>query len=328
VGTGVLLRRLAVVAFCAAEWVSAGGVRAEDTQSGIESRESLSDAWWTGPMLANSAETMPPRHFLVEPYVYVVHAANSDSFGSSAYILYGLLDRLTIGITPVIGYKTASGMPSSSGIAIGDFALVTQYRLTMFNEGNWIPTTSIYIQQSLPTGKYDRLGNRPTNGFGSGVFSTQIALNTQEPFWLPNGRILRMRFNLWGSISTAADVEDVSVYGTAQGFRGTAKPGTSFFVNAAWEYSLTQRWVLALDVIYGYSANTRIAGYTTKGVNMKKNRQSTVINSGVRESFGFAPAIEYNFSSRVGILLGVRLIPFGQNTTPTVTPVVAINFVH
>jgi hypothetical protein len=325
--TGVLVCRFAVVALCAAEAV-ATGVQAQDIQSDTEGRQSLSDAWWTGPMLANSAETMPRGHILVEPYVYAVHAANSDNFGSSAYILYGLLNRLTVGVIPVIGFKTANGVPSSSGIGIGDFSLVTQYRLTEFNEGSWIPSASIYIQQSLPTGKYDHLGDRPTNGLGSGAFITQIALNTQEPFWLPNGRILRMRLNVGGSLSTAAHIEDVSVYGTKQGFRGSAKPGSSLFVDAAWEYSLTRRWVVALDLIYGFSAETRIRGYTVHGIKTHNNRQVTPINSGTSDYFGFAPAIEYNFSSRVGILAGVRLIPLGHNTIPTMTLVVALNFVH
>ena len=32
-------------------------------------RQSRDDAWWTGPMLANSAETLPKGHFLVESYL-------------------------------------------------------------------------------------------------------------------------------------------------------------------------------------------------------------------------------------------------------------------
>ena len=30
-------------------------------------RQSLDDAWWTGPMLAPSAATLPQGHFLIEP---------------------------------------------------------------------------------------------------------------------------------------------------------------------------------------------------------------------------------------------------------------------
>ncbi|MGH8305309.1 MAG: hypothetical protein ACRETG_06825, partial [Steroidobacteraceae bacterium] len=35
-------------------------------------RESLAEAWWTGPLLAPNASTFPPGHALVETYVYDV----------------------------------------------------------------------------------------------------------------------------------------------------------------------------------------------------------------------------------------------------------------
>ena len=31
-------------------------------------RQSLSDAWWTGPIAAAGADTLPPGHVLFEPY--------------------------------------------------------------------------------------------------------------------------------------------------------------------------------------------------------------------------------------------------------------------
>src|SRR5580698_1207607 len=70
--------------------------------------QSMSDAWWTGPMLANSAETLPPGHFLFEPYLYDIRAPRSDSFGSRTYILYGLVNRFSIGMIPTFGYNRIS----------------------------------------------------------------------------------------------------------------------------------------------------------------------------------------------------------------------------
>jgi len=34
--------------------------------------QSRDDAWWTGPMLAPSAATLPQGHVLVEPYLFNV----------------------------------------------------------------------------------------------------------------------------------------------------------------------------------------------------------------------------------------------------------------
>src|SRR5215813_1358557 len=82
-------------------------------------RQSLDDAWWTGPMLAPSAATLPRGHFLIEPYLYDVIVVGhydrdgirrsepvSHGFGSLVYALYGLSDRLTVGVIPTAGYNT------------------------------------------------------------------------------------------------------------------------------------------------------------------------------------------------------------------------------
>jgi hypothetical protein len=58
----------------------------------------------------------------------------------------------------------------------------------------------------------------------------------------------RVRLDLTYTVSASTDVRDVSVYGTAAGFRGTARHGSAFTANAAWEYNATQHWALALDL--------------------------------------------------------------------------------
>jgi hypothetical protein len=275
-------------------------------------------------MLAPSPATLPRGHFLIEPYLYDVAAAHSHGFGSLTYMNYGLVDRVTVGMIPTAGFNKMSNGPSSSGVGLGDVTLQAQYRLTQFHKGSWVPTTSVAVQETFPTGKCDRLGERPGDGFGSGAYTTTLALYSQTYFWLPNGRILRMRFNVSQAFSNTANVEDVSVYGTEAGFRGHAKPGSSLFVDASWEYSLRRSWVLALDATYRHSGNTRAAGYNIQ----QTNQVQSVLDSGSSEAFGFAPAIEYSWNSKIGILLGARVIAIGHNTPATITPAVAINIVH
>jgi hypothetical protein len=129
-------------------------------------RQSLDDAWWTGPMLAPSGATLPRGHFLVEPYLYDVIAAHSNGFGSLTYVLYGLADH------------------------------------------------------------------------------------------------------------------------------------------------------------------TRVTGYNILDPNSVRNPPSIRLDSGSSDGFGFAPAIEYSWKPNLGVLLGARVIPPSHNTTASITPVVAINFVH
>lgn len=280
-------------------------------------------------MLANSAATLPRGHFLIESYLYDVVSTNqydqngarqrvprSDSFGSQSYLLYGLVDRFSVGLVPNFGFNTGSDGARSSRIGAGDLGVMTQFRLTGSDPYSRLPVVSINVQETLPTGKYDRLGSRPADGLGSGAYTTTLSLYSQKYFWLPTGRIMRMRLNVSQAYSGSAPIEDVSVYGTDAGFRGDAKPGQSTYINGAWEYSVTQRWVAALDATYRHARSTEVTGNTSAA------------SSGPSDAFGLAPAVEYNLSGNVGVLFGTRIIAAGRNTAASITPAVAVNIVH
>jgi hypothetical protein len=286
-------------------------------------RQQLGEAWWTGPMLANNASTLPRGHFLVEPYLYDVISPHTNGFSSLTYIEYGLANRLTVGLIPTFGYNKVSDALSSSGVGLGDVTVLAQYRLTQFHERHKLPTISFMLQETFPSGKYDQLPTHPSNGFGAGAYTTTLALNSQTYFWMPTGRILRMRLNATQSLSTHANVAGVSVYNTPTGFQGHAKPGASTYVDAAAEYSLTRNWVLALDATYRHTNNTRIAGN-----NPTQSPPNIQLNTGSSDAIGFAPALEYNWKPTIGVLVGTRIIALGHNTPTTITPAVAINYVH
>jgi len=315
---------------------SAVGQAQQSASSPSSNRQSLDDAWWTGPLLAPSAATLPPGHVLIEPYLFDVttqglydsngkrvRAPRNNEFGSLTYMNYGLFDRFTVGLIPTFGYNDVSAGTNSAGIGVGDLTLQAQYRLTQFREGHWLPTTSLNVQETLPTGAYDKLGNRPSDGLGSGACTTTLGLFSQTFFWMPNGRILRGRLNLQQAFSNNVTVQDVSVYGTSEGFRGHANPGSSLLVDLAAEYSMTREWVLAFDAIYRHQGNTAVTGYNTLNSN-----QPVQFNSGLSQEFGFAPAVEYNWKRSVGVIFGARFIGPGRNATHSITPVVAVNYVR
>jgi hypothetical protein len=289
-------------------------------------RQSLGDAWWTGPLLAPGAGTLPRGHILVEPYVYdvmqygaydvnghLIAAPRQNGFGNLTYVIYGLVNRFSVGLIPTLGYTKVSSGPSSSNIGMGDLGALAQYRLT---PDSWLVKASIAVQETFPTGTYENLGSNPNNGFGSGVYSTKVSLYMQTLAWMPNGRILRLRLNLSQSFSSHASLAGVSVYGTGTGFSGTVVPGNTFTADAAGEYSITRNWVFATDLVHGTTGDTLIEG------------GGIVNHLGWSDSFAFAPAFEYNWSPAVGIIAGVRLFPAGHNTSASVTPVFAINYVH
>jgi Putative MetA-pathway of phenol degradation len=300
-------------------------------------QQSRADAWWTGPMLAPNAATLPQGHALIEPYLFdIITSGHFDTsankhagplehdLGSLTYMLYGLTDDVTAGLIPRFLFNEPAGAPNSSGVGVGDLTLQLGYALTHYRDGGRTPDISLVLQETLPTGSYDRL-SRASDGVGAGAYTTSLSLYLQDYFWMPNGRILRARLDLTYGFSSSVSVHDESVYGTTSGFSGHAYPGDGVTADAAAEYSLTRSWVLALDVVYQHNDSTRLTG-TVAPMGAPAGAQIEH-ESGSSYSLGFAPAIEYNWSPRMGALLGVRIIEIGRNTTATVTPAIALNMV-
>lgn len=301
--------------------------------------QSREDAWWTGPMLAPSAATLPPGHVLIEPYLFDVmtdgrfdangtrHSTPGEhDIGSLTYMLYGLTDRVTVGMIPRFGFNEPAGAPNSSHPGLGDLTLQAGFGVTRFEDGHRTPAISVVLDETLPTGRYQRLA-RGSDGFGAGAYTTGLSVYSQDYLWMPNGRILRVRLDLTYSLSSSVGLHDASVYGTPVGFSGRAYPGNSFTADAAAEYSVTRNWVLALDVVYQHEGDTLVRGQLAPLAGGPKGGSFSAA-SGSAYALQLAPAIEYNFSSRIGVLLGVRIIAAGRNTASSVTPAVALNMVY
>lgn len=313
----------------------ASGVSAADDAPAEPVRQERADAWWTGPLLAPNASTFPAGHALVETYVFDVNdngqydrsgrhepAAGGHELGSLTYLIYGLTDRVSVGLLPRFFYDEPAGAPNSSSPGVGDLGAQLQFGLTSYHEGSWVPATAVVVGATLPTGRYDRLTN-PADGFGAGVYGASLSWYSQDFLWLPNGRILRVRLDLTYAISSSASIADQSVYGTAVGFRGHAHPGDSFTADAAAEYSVTRNWVLATDLVWVHNSSTRLTGSEPAA----GGPAFTDTQSGSSEYRAVAPAVEYNFSSRVGVIVGARIFVAGRNTGSSVTTAAAINMV-
>jgi len=126
------------------------------------------------------------------------------------------------------------------------------------------------------------------------------------------------RLNRLGRTLTFSNIEYThpayaSVYGTAGGFDGTARPGASLSFDNAWEYSLTRNWVLATDFYYRHDEPTSVRD--ANGI----RRTSSF------DTFAFVPAVEYNWSARIGVIVGARYIAARGNNPRSLTPIVALS---
>jgi hypothetical protein len=294
---------------------SAPALAADDSEAALADRyrAAMQDARWTGPLLASNANTLPKGHVYTEPYFFDAISGGEHHPGSSGFYQYGLLDDWTVGVQPFFSWGT---QPHNREIAIGDFKLLSQVRVSNFTPDHRVPSVAIVTNLVLPTGKYDRLG-ADKSGHGSGAFAPEIGVNVQQYLLLPNGRLLRGRINVLHQFPIETDVRDRSVYGTAPGFRGHARPGAKSTLILGAEYSLTREWVLAFDIEADAWGRTKVRGRDAAGQPVRET-------SAKSWNVGFAPAVEYNWSDRAGAIVGVWIIPKGHNTATTVVPAIAI----
>jgi hypothetical protein len=273
----------------------------------------MQSARWTGPLLASNAETLPQGHVYTEPYFFDGISGGDHHPGTSGFYQYGLFDNFTVGMQPFFSLGTQK---YNRNVAIGDFKLLSQLRLSHFTPKHRVPSVALVMNLVLPTGKDDHLAALK-QGHGNGSFAPEIGLNVQQYFLLGNGRLLRARINILKNFPLRHEVSGRSVFGTDPDFHGHAKPGskTAFVLGA--EYSLTREWVLALDVERDQWGKTEVAGHEDSGAAVRHNSPKSW-------NIGFAPAVEYNWSARAGVIAGVWIVPKGHNAQSSVTPAIAI----
>ena len=301
-------------------------------------RETPSDGWWTGPLFATTASTLPQGYLDLEPFLS--DAVPYGNFGPNwstrnalqskttnvpatltvePLIEYGITDDLTAFLDPTVGL-------GNTGNAVGDTSVMLQHRLTTFHEHSIIPAMSLALRETFPTGQYDQL-RTANGGLGAGAYQTTVALNSQYYFWDFRGRLLRTRFDLSYSFADRpVDLRGISVYGTRAGFSGVVRPADSFTINTSLEYSLTQKLVPALDIIYTHDASTRISGTALIPSAFAALINTVRTRSSSSDAVTLAPALEMSWSRTGGIIIGVADTFAGRNINATVTPIVAVNF--
>ena len=318
---GFLSRR--VLPGCLIVAAGAGSANAQQPDSAAKSQ------WFTGSLIAPSPALLKAGAFEIEPYL--VYTGNTGSYAanwshhsvahnlsevqSETLVEYGITDRLSIQAVPSFG-ALWTGQNSSFGS--GDLPIELKYRFNDQNVATGAPSVTVFLGMSFPLGKYDGL-TVPSVGQGSGAFTVKQGILLQSLFdtWGDHPLRLRLYADAFEPIADAS-VRDISVYGTAQGFHGHAAPGFAADTGLGVEYGLSQRWVLALDLVQNYADTTHVSGAIgSAAVTTSKNP------AGI--AFSVAPAVEYNFSGSVGLIVGVQLSVAGRNAGSYVAPQIALS---
>jgi len=296
-----------------------------------------SDINFTGPLLTPSPNTVPKGMWNIEPYLMYYKSADAyDDRGDShpksrsvrqwqmlAPIFYGVTDRFMLTASVGAAHSMSGGM-RTDGWGATDTTIGAQYQLLAHNEQRTTPALAVRYAHRFPTGAYDELNENPLNATGNGAHVDSFALLAQQYVWLPNGRPLRFRASMSYSLPPSrVDVKGTSAYGTPQDFRGGIRLGNSFGISTGVEYSIDSKWALALDLAYDRTSASQLSGTQGDGENT-----STFSRRDPKQNvYSLAPAVEYNFNDRFGLIAGVQFSFAGRNNDAFMTPMAAFNMV-
>ncbi|OGN58442.1 MAG: hypothetical protein A3C42_00610, partial [Chlamydiae bacterium RIFCSPHIGHO2_02_FULL_45_9] len=223
--------------------------------------------WYTGPLITPGAGMMPVGHGNSQPYLFVTDnyaTYNSErksvSLPSKLIQLKGV-SNIQTGITNNFDLNLnfqglINWQSDESGGGYGDMNLVGGF--LVLKQTPWIPQIKLTVSQSFPTGKYKNLSlnGLGLNSTGSGAFSTQLGLIISKVVLWNTKHPMNMRLFMGYTRSTSTEVRNFNTYGGGRGTRGTVYPGDNFSADFGYEYSFTQQWVFAIDLVYSTSNHT------------------------------------------------------------------------
>lgn len=290
--------------------------------SSISNENQLTYApWFTGSLLAPTPINMKPGHPAIEPSLTVFNTyGRYDSNWKlkkqdHTWTINPFLD-FQFGITNNVGIETLISYVSNfkNGKTFNHFQdtiVLFGYQISNDIKGCWIPDLRLILQETFPTGKYQKLDPNKegidSTGFGS--FQTGPVLAFRKLFYLSNN-FFSLRGSLGYLFPSTVNVKGFNTYGGGYGTKGKVKPGQVFIAFLSGEYSINQRWVLAFDSELFYQRRSRFSG--KNGVTALGETANTGLPFSVQISF--APEFEYNLTPRSGLLAGVWFTLAGKNS--------------
>ncbi len=290
----------------------------------------IMDPWMVGPLLAPSGHTIPKGHVNVEPYLFVtdsygvynnhwktVSTPSTTTVSPTAIISVGVTNWMDVQAVIPYQWNIKSGEWSSG---FGDASVVLGFQaLNAVKSSWWRPDLRLSVGEAFPTGRYEKLngGKKGTGAHGAGSYQTSFGANFQKLNQLSNGKFLRTRLSFVYTIPASTHVSGYNSYGGTFNTNGRVHPGNKFTADLAFEYTLTQHWVPALDIAYSTQDKGSFSGNpgTFSSIELPTN-----------DALSLAPAMEYNFSANLGVIGGVWFTVYGRNSSDFDAAVMAVNY--
>jgi len=292
--------------------------------------------WLTGPLIAPSAHVVPLHHINIEPYFYVNAITGFYSrewevvdipiFWNNFFqipIQIGLTSWMDIEITPTVNWNYTQHV---AHWALGDLPIGLDIQLYDSPPGGWIPHVKLTLQEIIPIGKYQKLNpaDQGTTVGGAGSWNTGITIVLGKIHHVYKLHYFNWRLQLQYNLPAPVHLKGFNFYGGGYGTDARFFPRQSFQADLGIEYTLTQTWALALDVIGIWGGRTHFSGFAGTNADGTPAR----LGRGSQVQYSLAPGIEYNWNADLGVIGGVWFTVAGRNSPVFSNGIFAINYYY
>jgi hypothetical protein len=283
--------------------------------------------WITGPLLTPVGNVVKEGHGKYQPYLYWINnpaiydhkwkSHTIPTFHSVIFqtsLAFGIAKAIEFTFIPQVAYHRTEG---EQAIRQGDLPFLFGFQLLKEEIDGFAPAIKLRLSGDFPIGKYQRSNPKKlkTDLTGLGSWDPGVSLIASKRFHLSGYRWLIGYLFAAYEYATPVHVHGISLYGGTTRTRGTVYPGSTTTVSAALELTLTKHFGFTLDAQYQHFNKNRFkgraAGYAPKFPSS--------------EQFALAPAAEYNFSQRLGMITGAWFTVAGRNGPVFASWIFAIN---
>jgi hypothetical protein len=278
--------------------------------------------WYTGPLITGSASNVSFGHINLQPYLFLNvnhavynghrHSTNiSNIYVANPSLIFqaGLTQWLDVTVAPSGNFRWQDG---HSGQSFSDFPV--QFGIQLYKETPYVPNFRMIVGEQFPTGAYQNLDPKKygLDAGGQGVYATLLGLNVSKIFWWYPLHPMGVRLaTLYSQPNGKAHVKGLNAYGGDRDTRGKVSVGSTFSADLGIEVSLTQKWVVATDVVYTCSTKSTFSG--DPGITASGER--AIVGLPSSDQLSLSPSIEYNVTSSSGFIGGVWFSVTGRNSS-------------
>jgi hypothetical protein len=295
------------------------------------------EAWLTGPLFFTSAATPPQGAVYLEPYLMFVsrfgtydshgHAHTTPHFYTLSPYLYmqiGLTNRWELDLQPQLITQWTQGQSATN---FGDLLTYLAYQLIPPDPKNQHkhPFVKVFIHNHWPTGKHQKL--RPeklgTDGGGEGFIATGLGFSAGHIFHFGCYRFLNLGLSGTYLFPGSTRVSGFNTYGGGFGTRGRVHVGYNLSLDLGLEYEWARHWAFAMDLIATWNGRIRFSGHAGHDATGAR----ALIGNPSSASYSIAPALEYNWSAKLGLIAGPWWSFAGRNSNQFLGGLIALSMV-